>query len=75
MNLAHDTGTMMRKHFSSSRGEELIEVNEVMLGKVLGEVVELALAELIVQTIADAINNEGGRTICQWPKVLLAQRR
>ncbi len=48
-----------------SRGEELIEVNEVMLGKVLGEVVELALAELIVQTIADAINNEGGRTICQ----------
>ncbi len=56
MNLAHDTGTMIRKHFSSSRGEEQIEVNEVMLGKVLGEVVELALAELIVQTISDAIN-------------------
>ena len=67
MNLAHDTGTMIRKHFSSSRGDELIEVNEVMLGKVLGEVMELALAELIVQTIADAINNEGGRTICQSP--------
>ncbi len=65
MNLAHDTGTMIRKHFSSSRGEELIDVDEVALGKVLGEIVESALAELIVQTIADAINNEGGRTICQ----------
>ncbi len=67
MNLAHDTGTMIRKHFSSSRGEELIEVYVVMLGKVLGEVVELALAELIVQTIADAVKpstTKIGRTTC-----------
>ncbi len=56
MNLAHDTGTMMRKHFSSSRGEELLEVDEIALGKILAKTVEEALAELVVQAMAAAIN-------------------